>query len=112
MDKEQDGTVYIKGIYSHVLTGAVCAALSFGISQLWGTQSLKETAIVPMQEQMRVMAKDVEHLQISDGEQRALIAADRADFTTRIQVAVGLVTSVLDNQKELIALIKAQNQIK
>lgn len=92
-----------KTIFTTVVSSVVTGAVVFGFTVAG--------VVGPIKEQIRVEAVQITYLQQSDTEQRAMIAADKAEFVSRISTLTGLVSEQTKENGELITLLRLQNQI-
>lgn len=97
-----EGSVTIRNIYAHAITGSVCAALAFGFSQIWAV----DHTIRPVAEQVRSNAESIVRINEEQKETKEALRAEHADFTARIVSVSSLITSVMDNQKELLIYLR------
>ena len=90
-------------IFSSIVCSVVTGAMVFGVTVL--------DVVGPMRQTLTQNSDEIVHLQTNDSEQRAMIAADRQEFGSRLSSIANLLSEEAKSTGELITLLKLQNQI-
>lgn len=88
------------GVVSHALAVLVGGSLAFGVTMLSAAK------------QIVVNTNDIEHLKITDATTMAEVNKNREELNSRILSVASLVTENLRTERELIDLLKLQNNLK
>ena len=90
-------------IFTAIICSVVTGSVVYGytIGQVTG----------PIKEQLKVTSIQIEYLKTADEEQKRMIAADRAEFGSRLSSLANLISEQIRGTGELITLLKLQNQI-